>query len=73
MNEFVVGVDGSDTSKMALRWAAEAGTAVGVPVRAARSWIHPRSGALPLGPDPLPDEAMDEQTREETAEFVTDT
>jgi nucleotide-binding universal stress UspA family protein len=73
MNEFVVGVDGSDSSRMALRWAAGAGTAVGVPVHAVRSWIRPRSGLLPLAPEPSPDEAMDERTRQETAEFVTDT
>jgi nucleotide-binding universal stress UspA family protein len=37
MKEFVVGVDGSDHSRMALRWAAAAADAVGDPVRAVQS------------------------------------
>jgi nucleotide-binding universal stress UspA family protein len=53
MNEFVVGVDGSDHSQMALRWAAAAADAVGVPVRAVQSWIHPRSAVLPVAPAPV--------------------
>src|SRR5262245_49296892 len=58
MNEFVVGLDGSDHSRMALRWAAAAGNASGVPVRAVQSWIHPRSAVLPFVPEPVPAEEM---------------
>lgn len=73
MDEFVVGVDGSDHSTMALRWAAGAGDAAGVPVRAVQSWIHPRSSLLPIAPLPLPAEDMDEQTERATSEFVSGT
>ena len=73
MNEFVVGVDGSDHSRTALQWAAAAGEAVGVPVRAVQSWIHPRSAVLPIGPVPLSAEEMDEQALQAITAFATDT
>jgi nucleotide-binding universal stress UspA family protein len=73
MNEFVVGVDGSEHSRMALRWAVAAGDAAGVPVRAVQSWIHPRSAVLPIAPVPVSAEEMDEQTHEAIATIVTDT
>lgn len=38
MKEFVVGLDGSDQSRMSLRWAAASGQAADVPVRAVQSW-----------------------------------
>src|SRR5262245_29772425 len=63
MNEFVVGVDGSDESRMALRWAAAAAGAAGVPVRAVQSWIHSSAVVLPI-PEPLAAEKMDDQIRE---------
>jgi nucleotide-binding universal stress UspA family protein len=73
MNEFVVGVDGSDHSRMALRWAAAAADAVGVPVRAVQSWIHPRAAVLPIAPVPASADEMDEQTREAITAVATDT
>jgi nucleotide-binding universal stress UspA family protein len=73
MNEFVVGVDGSDHSRMALPWAAAAADAVGVPVRAVQSWIHPRAAVLPIAPVPVSAEEMDEQTREAITTVATDT
>jgi nucleotide-binding universal stress UspA family protein len=73
MNEFVVGVDGSDHSRMALRWAAAAADAVGVPVRAVQSWIHPRAAVLPIAPVPLSADEMDEQTREAITAVATHT
>src|SRR5262245_55472553 len=73
MKEFVVGVDRSDQSRMALRWAAAAAGAVGVPVRAVQSWGHPRSAALPIGPVPLPEKEMDDQTRAATTAVVAET
>jgi hypothetical protein len=72
MNEFVVGVDGSDHNRMALRWAA-AGDAVGVPVRAVESWIHPRAAMLPIAPVPVSAEDMDEQTQQGITAIATDT
>src|SRR5262245_34674744 len=73
MREFVVGVDGSDESRMALRWAAAVGDAAGVPIRAVQSWTHSRAAVLPIAPVPKQAEAMDEQIRHETTEVVTDT
>jgi nucleotide-binding universal stress UspA family protein len=73
MDEFVVGVDGSDDSAMALRWAAAAANAAGVPVRAVQSWIHPRAAILPIAPVPVSAEQMDAQTHEAITAIVTDT
>ena len=73
MNEFVVGVDGSDESRMALRWAAAAAEAAGVAVRAVQSWIHPRAAMLPIAPVPVAAEEMDERTREAITDAVTET
>jgi nucleotide-binding universal stress UspA family protein len=72
VKEFVVGVDGSDHSRMALRWAAAAAGAAGVPIRAVQSWIHSRWTAVPGGPLPLSAEEMDQQTEDEIASVVTD-
>jgi nucleotide-binding universal stress UspA family protein len=72
MNELVVGVDGSDHSRMALRWAAAAGDAAGVPVRAVQSWIHSPAGVLPIAPVPLAPEEMDEQSRQVISDIVAD-
>lgn len=74
MNEFVVGVDGSDHSRLALKWAAGAGDATGFPVHAVQSWIHPRSNLLTLAQVPASSaEEMDEQARVGASEFVADT
>jgi nucleotide-binding universal stress UspA family protein len=39
MNELVVGVDGSEESRLALRWAASLATAIGVRLVAVEAWI----------------------------------
>src|SRR5262245_34046218 len=80
MNEFVVGVDGSDHSRMALQWAAAAADAAAVPLRAVQSWaipVHPGSAMLPIAPVPVAmsaDEAeeMDALTQQSTAAFAAD-
>jgi nucleotide-binding universal stress UspA family protein len=72
MNELVVGVDGSEQSAMALRWAAAVGDSAGVPLRAVQSWMHPRS-VVPRANPLVPADEMDEQTRRDTAEFVSAT
>jgi len=43
----VVGVDGSDGSVAALRWAVRYGAATGAPVRAVLAWHYPTAAALP--------------------------
>jgi nucleotide-binding universal stress UspA family protein len=65
MQEFVVGLDGSDHSRMALRWAAAAAQAARVPLRAVQAWSHPRSAVLPGGRDPAPADEMDEATQQD--------
>jgi nucleotide-binding universal stress UspA family protein len=72
MNEFVVGIDGSDQSRMALRWAAAAADAAGARVRAVQSWIHPRAAVLPIAPVPVSAEQMDEQTEQAITAIATD-
>ena len=42
MEELVVGLDSSDHSSRALRWASAAAGAARVPVRAVQAWAHPR-------------------------------
>ena len=72
MKEFVVGLDGSDQSRMALRWAAAAGEAADVPVRAVQSLIHPRSAILPIASVPVSAAEMDEQTGHALATAIAD-
>jgi nucleotide-binding universal stress UspA family protein len=43
----VVGVDGSDGSVAALRWAVRYSAATGTPVRAVLAWHYPTAAALP--------------------------
>src|SRR5262245_47303808 len=73
MNEFVVGVDGSDHSRTALRWAAAAGEAAGVPVRAVLSWVYSGLPVLLMARTPLPAEELDAQTPEAITAIVTET
>jgi nucleotide-binding universal stress UspA family protein len=72
VNEFVVGVDGSEHSRVALRWAAAAADAAGVRVRALQSWMHPGWSVLPIGPIPASAEEMEEQTEQGINALVTD-
>jgi nucleotide-binding universal stress UspA family protein len=72
MNEFVVGVDGSDHSRMALQWAVATAGPLGVSVRAAQSWMHPAAAAFPMGPDPMPLEDMDEHILRGIVTIVAD-
>jgi nucleotide-binding universal stress UspA family protein len=72
MKELVVGLDGSDHSRMALRWAAAVSEAAKVPIRAVQAWSHPRSAVLPVGPDAVPASEMDEQARQDIAAITAD-
>src|SRR5262245_29842995 len=79
MNEFVVGVDGSDHSRMALRWAAATASAAGVPVRAVQSWTmptHPGTALMPVAPvllSPVEVDEMHHLTQQAITAAVTDT
>jgi nucleotide-binding universal stress UspA family protein len=72
MKEFVVGLDGSDQSRMALRWAAAAAQSVGVPVRAVQAWTHPALAVFPGGPNLVPAEEMDALTQRDVAAIAAD-
>lgn len=54
MSEIVVGVDGSKSSRVALRWAARVAAAKGATVRAVTSWQYPARAGSPTGPAELP-------------------
>jgi nucleotide-binding universal stress UspA family protein len=63
MGEIIVGVDGSDGSRTALRWAARTAAAQGAGLRAIAAWQYPSSAVAPGGPAKLPGpEEMDERT-----------
>jgi len=64
----VVGVDGSDESISALRWAGHYGAASGATVRAVRAWHFPAAaGQAPIGK--APPAVTDEVTQERLAEL----
>jgi nucleotide-binding universal stress UspA family protein len=71
MAEIIVGVDGSEGSRTALRWAARTATAKGVGLRAVGAWQYPARAAIPAGSAKLrgPDE-MDEQTCDDLRALV---
>ena len=61
----VVGVDGSDGSVAALRWAARYGAATGTPVKAVLVWHYPTTASAPP-PGHAPAEVQQEVEGEET-------
>jgi nucleotide-binding universal stress UspA family protein len=66
MNRIVVGVDGSESSRAALRWAMSEASAHGATVTAIHAWHDPYTGsALPFAPglvDPTSYEAVAQRT-----------
>ncbi|HSM66417.1 MAG TPA: universal stress protein [Ilumatobacteraceae bacterium] len=71
MGEIIVGLDGSDASRAALRWAARTSAAQGSGIRAITAWQYPSSAATPAGPARLPGpEEMDERTCDEARSIV---
>ena len=63
MGQIIVGIDGSDGSRTALRWAARTAVAQGAPLRAIAAWQYPASAVTPAGPANLPGpDEMDEHT-----------
>ena len=75
----VVGVDGSEGSVAALRWAVRYGAATGTPVRAVLAWHYPTAaGQPPVGhaPEPVNEEVEGEEAvtlREAIGKAVSDT
>jgi nucleotide-binding universal stress UspA family protein len=54
MDGVLVGVDGSEDSRAALRWATRLAAGAGVPVRVLGAWSYPASAGLPIGAAALP-------------------
>ncbi len=73
MTEIIVGVDGSDSSRVALRWAARTAAARGLGLRAIAAWQYPAQAATPAGPATLPGpDEMDQQTCDRLRGLVGD-
>jgi nucleotide-binding universal stress UspA family protein len=71
MNEIVCGIDGSDASKEALRWAVEEGRLRRAPVLAVHTWLPPLPPADPFfEPVPPVDFAAEIRQFEEAAEAL---
>jgi nucleotide-binding universal stress UspA family protein len=71
MSEIVVGVDGSESSRAALRWAARVAAATGATLRVVTSWQYPARAGSPFGPIGLASTSeMDERTTEDLHAMV---
>ena len=71
MGEIIVGVDGSDGSRAALRWASRTAAARGAECRAIAAWQYPANAVTPAAPSKLPGpEEMDERTWDELRAVV---
>lgn len=67
----MVGVDGSTSSRAALRWAARVAGATGATLRAVTSWQYPARAGSPAGPAELPRPAeMDRRTTDDIRGIV---
>lgn len=74
MSEVLVGVDGSEGSRAALRWAAGVADALGSPLRVLSAWQYPADAVMSFGQLELPrpedaDERVERQLRELVAEL----
>jgi nucleotide-binding universal stress UspA family protein len=66
----VVGVDGSDPSKSALRWAAKIAAATGGTVEAVSAWHYPQAYGWPVVMEEWHPEADTEKVLQETLDEV---
>jgi nucleotide-binding universal stress UspA family protein len=70
MQEFVVGLDGSDESLLALRWAVAVASLANAPVRAVEAWTYPKLSVVPGTAPLVPPEEMDERTAGDVRDLV---
>jgi nucleotide-binding universal stress UspA family protein len=71
MGEIVVGVDGSESSVVALRWAGAIAERTGDRLRAIATWQYPATAVLPFTEPPKVDaESMDRSVREDIRGLV---
>lgn len=68
----MVGVDGSEHSRTALRWAAATAQASGARLRAVQAWSHPASAVVPFGPEPVTAAERTERIRQEIDAIVSE-
>ncbi|MEW1952475.1 universal stress protein [Terrabacter sp. NPDC080008] len=68
----VVGVDGSASSKEALRWAARMAAVEGVPIRAVTAWDYPQAYNSPVDVNWRPDVDAETVLRETLDEVFGD-
>jgi nucleotide-binding universal stress UspA family protein len=66
----IVGVDGSEESKRALRWAADYGKMSGAPVEALAFWEYPANYGWPANYDDVDFEKRAHETLEDTVRDV---
>jgi nucleotide-binding universal stress UspA family protein len=72
MDEILVGVDGSEDSKRALRWAVQEAQCRGLPIRALYAYVTvPEVAATPLTPPP-PNVDLRQRAEEMLRETVAD-
>lgn len=70
----LVGVDGSDGSRVALRWAADMGSCLDLRVVVLSAWQFPADTVLQVGRINLPDPAeVDRTVQRQTRSFVAET
>jgi nucleotide-binding universal stress UspA family protein len=73
MDPLLIGVDGSEDSRTALRWAAAAAEALDLPLRAMWAWHYPSDVVLTLGRIDLPDpDRTDEMIATQLDHLLTD-
>ncbi len=71
-NELVVGLDGSEQSRLALRWAAAVAEPAGLPLRAVEAWSYPKLSVVSGAGDLAGPEEMDRRTIEDLRAVVTE-
>jgi nucleotide-binding universal stress UspA family protein len=73
MDSVLVGVDGSEDSRTALRWAANTAEALQLPLRAMWAWHYPTDAILSIGSIDLPDpHRADELIETQLRHLLTD-
>jgi nucleotide-binding universal stress UspA family protein len=70
MAEIIVGVDGSEGSRTALRWAARIAAAKGTAIRAVGAWQYPARAVIPGSPKLTAPDDMDQATCDDVRAVV---
>jgi nucleotide-binding universal stress UspA family protein len=70
MKRIVVGVDGSERSLLALRWAVDEARVHGAGVEALHAWTYPLMGGLPVTPVLVDLEGIEREARQVLDEVV---